>query len=521
MMRRIFILIVGMLWFIQPLMAERVIFVGDSITGHAENLADGYAKQMRKALSDAGVEDVEIVCLGGSGQGVSSWLNVVKKSKDSDSMMLDVKDVYVKKELDQGTDTLVIFLGMNDVLAPYTDFNSIDKWEENYQKLIDALKERTSFKNLILAGPTMCTENPSSYRNKLANQLTTSLNKIAENNNAKVTLSRDVFIQYWKWLRMNNPTGRITRDYVHPNKIGHTAITVAMLNAIGYQDAAQKWFDKVGVPAIGEKGINESGMLLYIDNTSDTPFLKIKGEVANIIPKKIDVTLPETMKLVNVEQDGNAFTITINGSVPNLKDTIKVLATDEKKTVEQQISIYAPWLVCSDISTPRWFNAADYKDSEHVTPIDEAVLNGENPLIAKNTNDALYDWKVYYPSADVTGGDNPDSVDFSTLSRSRAFDMGYMARDIYSKKAGKAKLDISSKIFAGNIHYTIYWNGKVVYSSVTRNDSTEVDVKEGINTLVVKSSHVTWQWQNAVSVTPLTGITADDLKYALPMAKAN
>ena len=38
----------------------------------------------------------------------------------------------------------------------------------------------------------------------------------------------------------------------------------------------------------------------------------------------------------------------------------------------------------------------------------------------------------------------------------------------------------------------------------------------GWNTLVLKSAHVTWQWQVAAGLRPAPGDTLDALRYALP-----
>ena len=65
--------------------AERILVVGDSITGHSMNLKFGYTHQVRKALKESGVGDVEFIPLGGSGQSVSSWRNVISTSPESSS----------------------------------------------------------------------------------------------------------------------------------------------------------------------------------------------------------------------------------------------------------------------------------------------------------------------------------------------------------------------------------------------------------------------------------------------------
>ena len=59
---------------------DRVLFAGDSITGHSMNLADGYCNQMAWALKQVHPASTNtLLALGGSGQGVGSWMSVAKQ----------------------------------------------------------------------------------------------------------------------------------------------------------------------------------------------------------------------------------------------------------------------------------------------------------------------------------------------------------------------------------------------------------------------------------------------------------
>ncbi|MCR5165561.1 MAG: hypothetical protein K6C40_16290, partial [Thermoguttaceae bacterium] len=117
-MKKIFLLFTFLFLFTTLAAAERVLVVGDSIT--AQSNADwGYAPIVRKALADAGVTDVTFVSLGWSGQTVAGWIPVVERSKTDLNVHGDRGDILFKQEFDQGGDTLIVFLGMNDVLCPY------------------------------------------------------------------------------------------------------------------------------------------------------------------------------------------------------------------------------------------------------------------------------------------------------------------------------------------------------------------------------------------------------------------
>jgi hypothetical protein len=104
------------------LAAERIVFIGDSITGQSRISAHGYANQLDDAYAATRVEADRpvVVALGGSGQTVESWRNVEFESRENATTTLDVPGVYVGPNLDQPTDRLVVLLGMNNVLAPST-----------------------------------------------------------------------------------------------------------------------------------------------------------------------------------------------------------------------------------------------------------------------------------------------------------------------------------------------------------------------------------------------------------------
>ena len=105
---------------------ERILVVGDSITGHSMNLPYGYAHEIRNALKDAG-SDMEFVPLGGSGQTIFSWRNIIKNSYEN-NFRLDIEGIMIKEEFDKGADAILVHLGMNDALQP-----SIKSDEEGFK----------------------------------------------------------------------------------------------------------------------------------------------------------------------------------------------------------------------------------------------------------------------------------------------------------------------------------------------------------------------------------------------------
>ncbi len=170
--------------------AERVLVVGDSITGHSMNLAYGFTHEIRNALAEAG-SDMEFVPLGGSGQTIFSWRGIVANSY-ANRQRLDIADIYVKDEFDKGADVLIVHLGMNDALRPSikSDEEGYAKWREEYKALVSDLRKRVpSVSRIILTPPTLLTENPFAFKNLFMDRLGTIIEEVAKEENCEFTTS--------------------------------------------------------------------------------------------------------------------------------------------------------------------------------------------------------------------------------------------------------------------------------------------------------------------------------------------
>jgi len=219
----------------------RVVLVGDSITGQSRNHPAGFAHQMDWALEQAypGCHP-HIVALGGSGQGVQSWLNTEKRSR-TDSFPLDVKGIDVKTELDQPADVLIVMLGMNDILAPYVwdEPASWEKWTTNYRELITDLQSRSHPKITAVGTATLCTEDEASPKNEMMRKLNEHLQSLAKEMGLLVLPTHATMLDVLRRGRHVKADFHITHDYVHPNEAGHQAIAVAMLRGLGEESAAR------------------------------------------------------------------------------------------------------------------------------------------------------------------------------------------------------------------------------------------------------------------------------------------
>ncbi|MEI8197169.1 MAG: GDSL-type esterase/lipase family protein [Phycisphaerae bacterium] len=219
---------------------DRIVLVGDSITGLSQNHAAGFAHLIRKALAETfPANPPTVTSLGGSGQSVASWGNVERESRQKD-VFLDVKGINVKTTLDGGADVLVIMLGMNDVLAPYIspDPKALDHWVAGYRDLAQTLEQRVHPRILALGTVTPCSENPNSPRNRILAQMNQRVAALAQEKGWLLLPTGQTVLAVLQQGRQANPAFHVTGDYVHPNVAGHLGIAIGMLRGLGQSTAA-------------------------------------------------------------------------------------------------------------------------------------------------------------------------------------------------------------------------------------------------------------------------------------------
>lgn len=484
--------------------AERVVFVGDSITGLSENFSAGYAKQMRQALTDVGRSNAfELVCLGGSGQTVLSWRNVVKMSTTT-NVTLDVKSIYVKDELDKPADTVIIFLGMNDALQPSISPDQKAEWLERYQVLIDLLKNRTRVGRFLLAQPTMYTENPDTYKNGLMRTLCSWIDEVAATNKFGVIRTHEAYQRFWELGRLHNPDFRITYDYVHPGQAGHLALADTFLRALGETQAADRWFEK------NKKALTDDtpGALVYIVNPGP---LTAKGWATFDI-QNLSAKLPAGWTFKKTIS-GRTFQLIFENAQNRYAALTEIPVTLEGNAASctRTIKIFAPWLIKNGFPGQPWNEPASYNVQKNHTPIDDQFAQG---------NVDFSSWKCYVPHNDVNGGAYPGSIDFSSLENGAHFDFAYAAINVIAPKAGKIKLITRTRVFSGTMHDMVWLNGQevlrhVFYRNKAVPQESIVELKAGVNTLWLKSAHQCWQWQSSIHFED-DQLRAADLLYALP-----
>ncbi len=225
---------------------DRIIFVGDSITGQGWNNGQGFIHQIKEALTEKWPRGkLSTISLGGSGSTVGAWLNHEQRSRQG-SVILDVKDVDVKTEIDTRADVVIIMLGMNDLLSPSVKEHTadLDAWADRYKTLISALRARAQPRLLALATISLCSEDPSSPKNRVRDELNARLRKLGKDEHCPVLPVGEAMLAQLQKGRARSSDFHVTGDFVHPNHHGHSSIAIGMLTGLGEHEAAHKLTQK-------------------------------------------------------------------------------------------------------------------------------------------------------------------------------------------------------------------------------------------------------------------------------------
>jgi len=502
----------------------RVILVGDSITGHSRNRRDGYAHRMEQALKSAHPGSTpEIIALGGSGQSVSSWAGVEKRSREA-AVTLDIKGIDAHEALSQPADLLIIMLGMNDVIAPYVseDENSLDRWSGQYETLIAALRERVHPKELALASIPLCTEDLHSPKNRLIAVMNDRVKALAAKEKARYLPVFETMAETLRKGRDLRPDFNLSPDFVHPAGAGHLAIAIAMLRGIGEEDAA-RWLDEnplktaLDQAAKDQPGLSwelmESRRIAEGDRFEFRVRYAWQGTEDGIAVRLI---APEGWSAEPAEAKGNRGEFVLTGTPEKMTSRFRLEGTagGEKRSVEGAIA--APWLVAAGLVEPAWENN-ELNEAKAHTGIDTAIEAGQPFLdLPPASGKEPLKWMAYVPTLNFMGGGSPGNIDFSAITHARTFEAGYAVRWIYSPQEREWPLELATRIFAGNVHLRVWLNGASVYNGQInkeqgRKTRRTVTLRKGWNELAVKSNHRAWLWQYSLDFISPEGAAADDL----------
>jgi len=499
---------------------DRIIFIGDSITGQGRNVSSGWANLIDDAFKTARPSDnITTVSLGGSGQSVGSWQNVEKKSQ-TEPVFLDVKTVDVKATLDGGAEVVVIMLGMNDALFPSLKDTpeAIENWATKYRALIASVRARAHPRILALATPTMCTEDPGSPKNKVIQALGAKIQSIAKTENAFVLPTYETMAQILEEGRTWKPDFHVTGDFVHPSYPGHVAIAVGMLKGLGEEAAASDLWEKQ-TPKFWKK---DEEALSYkvevlpapLDAKKTTYRIQSFQHAAGgaLTATKAELILPKGWRILS--QKNNTFEVE---GEPNHLINKLTLRVGQK---EAEIKIPAPWLIgTGNIGGMNWIRNSEYHPDLHPQAVDESLSKGEGfGQIAELEPGKPLTWKCYTPSVNFGGGIAPGAVDMAAVLFFQVFDRGYGARWIYSETGMPVTVQIKPLGFVSSSHLMVWLNGTQLHAAHLGDKAAqktfEVMINKGWNALVWESNSLQVQWQFSVDLAGKTEADTNSLRVA-------
>jgi lysophospholipase L1-like esterase len=504
---------------------DRIVFVGDSITGLGSNNTKGFAHLIEQALRRTRPRNtMTFSCLGGSGQSVGSWLNLEKTSRQKD-FNLDVPNVGVKTTLDRGADVLLIMLGMNDILAPYVtgEPEALDAWTDNYRKLIHALRQRVHPRVMALCTITPATEDFASPKNRVIAQLNERAAGLTRQQRCLVLPTHETMRALLGEGRRHRADFHVTYDFVHPNAAGHVAIAEAMLKGLGEQSAAhllEQEYDADLRRTLGEgpslacSAQPVDGPLNAVGQTFRLCYWWTTGAEHEQGFPRVSVVPPQGWEVTPPFRSGASGEFTVKGQPNRLENVLTVEATAGAATQRIRTVIPAPWLVGTGIINGSAWQGGRFDPARGRLPLDASFSQGSGlgqPAAGKEAKGLA--WQRYFASVNYTGGPDPASVDFWQATFGRTFEAGYAARWIHSQRDRPVTLRLASTAFAGNIGLSVWLNGRPLYAGTITGEpgkkaSVQGTLRRGENCLVLKCNHCTWLWQASVGV---EGVAADDL----------
>lgn len=503
---------------------ERILVVGDSITGHSMNLPYGYANQIRKLLKEES-KDIDFIPLGGSGQTIFSWRHIISNSYEN-NQRLDIPGIMVKDEFDRGADVILVHLGMNDALqpsVPYTE-EGLKSWKQEYVSLVQDLKKRVpNVSKIILTPPTMLTENPYDFKNFLMDQFSDIIQEVAAEEKCEFYNLRNDFKEAFINARLQNPDFHITLDFVHPNEPGHQAMSCSFLQALGLSDLAQKFYNTQTASCLKESqepsatffvcDVPLKNQFAAFGKTSEIVVpIEIRGVLNHLSLDDLQISSESTKLLKSTASSNDEVLISMEAQLNQLPATVTIKAGEKTQT----ILVNAPYFVTTGFAFESYPNPEGFPKEKAITEIDQATLKGENPLTGNfsyPSSNLPVQWYCSFPTFDKTGDQNPNALDIAALQPANAFDAAYAVRFITSPSNQKATLKLNSEGFSTTAIEKIYLNGKEIYFDclsprhIKAQDQIEVDLKEGLNVLVSRIDHTYWQWAVSFSFENAEGLT--------------
>ncbi|YCM42800.1 GDSL-type esterase/lipase family protein [Verrucomicrobiaceae bacterium 227] len=497
--------------------SDRVVFVGDSITGQGANAEKGWVHLIRQAFKSAhpGAEPT-FVALGGSGHTVGSWQSIEKQSRET-ATILDVKKVDVRMELGKPADVVVCMLGMNDVLCPRTgnDPASIAAWISRYRALIHALRNRVQPRVFALATPTMCTEDPASPKNLTLRRFAKAMEDLAKEENCVILPTWETMKMVLDFGRTHHPDFHVTGDYVHPNAAGHVAIAVGMLRGLDEPLAARSLLDPLVEQFPATPTLSYQLSPVDTETFAKTTRFKISfhhRQDSTAAPETVSLEVPRGWSVEPANIVASSGTFLVEGPPHHLVNRL-ILKAGGQKT---EVRIPAPWLLGFCAGIPQGWQGSDFIPAKGQLAVDADLARGRgwgSPLEATPGNPLI--WKQSIAHRNYVDANKPGAVDFAAVSYCDNFSVGYGARWIAAPTPKTIQVRVRPLGFTSDHHLTLWLNGHEVFLGNPREESPFIplSLNKGWNVLAFKSNQHSWQWQFDIELTPTPGQSLNDLRF--------
>lgn len=505
---------------------DRVVFVGDSITGQSVNIGPGgFNGVIRRALDAARPGNrIELFSLGGSGQGVGTWLNIEKNSREKETF-LDVPNVDARATLSQPVGVLIIMLGMNDSLSPYIgeDDAAVEGWADNYRTLVTALRERCRPRVVAFATVTPNTEDPDSPKNRLLSRMGIRLASLSKEMGCIVLPTGEAVRELLAEGRTCRPDFHVTYDFVHPEGAGHAAIAYGMLAGLGERAAATEVRHDIEAMLVAARGPLPA--LSY----TVLPKLKAGADTGEFTVSWHWTSAPgaATKPRASLKTPagwsatpGPDRTFVVRGPLDHLVNRLTLRVEDGTTVREHPIAIPAPWLIGHGFGNQSAFEHGTwkFKPENGMLPGEDGFMRGVGlgGATPEGWQAGPLAWVRWCPSIDHTGGATPGNINLFAVDHSPLFAAAYAARWIRSERERPVHLLLDSSVFAGQVCLQVALRGEPVYSGeitaeAKRPVRCNVVLKPGWNALVCKLNHLNWQMQATLELAGDTPGELDDL----------
>jgi hypothetical protein len=327
--------------------------------------------------------------------------------------------------------------------------------------------------------------------------------------------------------RSYSPRFHLAPDYVHPGEVGHIGIAMGVLRGLGYTAAAEK-LSEATLPEIWKKVRGKlpdiSWQVRCLSDGTTLPEVVLSLvyscnlEEAATAQGGVELKVPEGWLVESAKGDGAAGEFILRARSFSFKN-VCVLMTKlaDGRLLTRELFIAAPWMAGTIGPTTGWGHIPTAPPEPPKGPLDEFAGSVGELVEASAALQKPPQWTVFLPTVDYTGQDDPGNIDFYGVSHPAVFETGYASRIISSEEDRDAQLKVSSQIFAGKVFVRVWLNGEQVYNGLlsSRPSIAGIRLRKGRNELILRSSHINWQWQQNVSLEAVGKDTLEKCRVSL------